>query len=123
MANGNGLTVEKVQPHLEATRGNIAAAARRLGYTRQHVDKFVLDHPTLHEIVKQAREARVDYAESKLDEAINKGEAWAICFTLKTLGKSRGYVERTEITGADSGPITIRVQYDELDSSSSTSAP
>lgn len=122
MANGNGLTVEKLAPVLEATRGNMAAAARRLGYTRAHVSKFVQDHPTLHEIVNQAREARVDYAESKLDEAINKGEAWAICFTLKTLGKSRGYVERQEITGADAGPITIKVVYDEPNSTPSEAA-
>jgi hypothetical protein len=28
-------------------------------------------------------------------------EAWAVCFTLKTIGKGRGYVERNEVTGAN----------------------
>ena len=39
------------------------------------------------------------------------GEPWAIQMTLKTIGKSRGYVERQEVTGADSSPIELIVKY------------
>jgi hypothetical protein len=37
------------------------------------------------------------------------GEPWAVALTLKTLGKQRGYVERQEVTGADAGPVDVRV--------------
>jgi len=51
-----------------------------------------------------------DNAESALNRAVINGEAWAVCFTLKTQGKDRGYIERTqqEITGRDGGPIEQR---------------
>ena len=39
----------------------------------------------------------LDYAESKLVENIGKGDTTAIIFTLKTKGKSRGYIERSEV--------------------------
>jgi hypothetical protein len=40
--------------------------------------------------------------------AILNGEPWAIALALKTLGKSRGYVERAELAGAaDAPPVPI----------------
>jgi hypothetical protein len=37
--------------------------------------------------------------------AVRRGEPWAVCFTLKCLGKDRGYVERQERTGAGGQPL------------------
>ena len=48
--------------------------------------------------MEHARNTTLDRAETKLFEA---GEQWAIQFMLKTLGKSRGYTERTEIAGSN----------------------
>lgn len=50
----------------------------------------------LEDAVIQGRNARLDFAESKLDQNINNGDTTAIIFLLKTLGKERGYVERQE---------------------------
>ena len=49
-------------------------------------------------------------AVTSLKRAVINGEAWAVCFTLKTLGKSRGYVERVqqEISGRDGQAIEIK---------------
>lgn len=44
---------------------------------------------------------QLDLAESQLKVAVSKGEAWAICFTLKTKGRKRGYVERLTIQVQD----------------------
>ena len=41
----------------------------------------------------------VDIAESALLKNVLAGDNCAIIFTLKTIGKSRGYVERQEIVG------------------------
>ena len=65
-------------------------AARRLGVSRQTLWKYLQRWPELAEIVSDRLEERLDIAESKLDRAIMKGEAWAICFFLKTRGKDRG---------------------------------
>ena len=43
----------------------------------------------------------MDYAESQLHKQIGEGSTSATIFYLKTKGKSRGYIERQEITGAD----------------------
>jgi hypothetical protein len=60
------------------------------------------------------REEIVDYAEMGLRGAVLNKEAWAIAFSLKTLGKSRGYVERQEVTGKDGGAIVV--DWDGIDS-------
>jgi hypothetical protein len=48
----------------------------------------------------------IDAGESALYRATLNGEAWAVQFLLKTLGKSRGYVERVEQRsgGAEDAP-------------------
>ena len=49
----------------------------------------------------------VDVAEGRLNQAVNNGDLTAIIFTLKTLGKSRGYIERQELLQEFKDPPTI----------------
>ena len=56
-------------------------------------------------MVHDAREEKIDFIESKLFEKIRKGDTISIIFALKTLAKSRGYVERQEISGPEGQPI------------------
>jgi len=44
----------------------------------------------------RARETVLDKAETRLFNAIERDEPWAIAFCLKTLGKRRGYHESRE---------------------------
>ncbi len=90
------LTVKAVEEQLREYKGNMAAVARVLGVTRQSVFDYCKKRPTLQSVMLDCREIRVDNAESGLDKAVDNGEAWAISLTLKTIGKSRGYIERTE---------------------------
>jgi hypothetical protein len=95
---------------LREAMGNVSAAARRLGVSRGGLEQYVKKNPKLIGIIDDARQAMCDNAESSLNRAVISGEAWAVCFTLKTQGKSRGYVERvqTEISGRDGEPIEQR---------------
>ena len=58
-------------------------------------------HPAIAQVVADERALIVDAAELKLHEAVQRGEPWAVCFTLKCLGTDRGYVERQEWTAAN----------------------
>lgn len=89
-------TLAEVEVALRSTNGNLYMAAKMLGITRDAIYKRMRDYPKLKEIVEQSREGMIDIAESKLREAIFNGEPWAIALTLKTIGKTRGYVERVE---------------------------
>ena len=101
------LTATEVENALRNTKGMVSVAAKSLGITRQALYNRINKSTALQELIADEREAMTDTAELALHRAIVGGEAWAVCFYLKTQGKSRGYVERQEITGADSGPIMI----------------
>jgi hypothetical protein len=90
------LQVEPVAEQIRAYNGNLAAVGRHFGVTRQSVHKFVNDHPALRAVVAECRESMKDHAESSLYRAVLAGEAWAVCFYLKTQAKDRGYIERYE---------------------------
>jgi len=62
----------------------------------------------IREACDNARGELIDISEQKLRAAVMNGEPWAVAMVLKTLGKSRGYVERQEVTGADGKPMNIR---------------
>ena len=80
--------------------GNLSTAAKSLNVDRATLYKWI-EQEGLEEAVIEGRNTRLDFVESKLDQKINGGDTTAIIFFLKTQGKSRGYVERQEITGAD----------------------
>jgi hypothetical protein len=71
------------------------------------------EYPEIAEAISDANEEVNDVAELKLYDAIKRGEAWAICFRLKTKAKNRGYVEKAELTGTNGAPVKIKLVYDE----------
>jgi hypothetical protein len=80
--------------------GNLSAASKSLGVDRHTIYKWI-EEDGLEQAVIEGRNSRLDFVEGKLDQKIDSGDTTAIIFFLKTQGKSRGYVERQELTGAD----------------------
>lgn len=101
------LNAKDVAEQLAKLAGNLAAVARHFGVTRQAVFAYVRKRPALQMIEQDCRESLKDIAEGKLQAAIRKGEAWAICFFLKTQAKDRGFVERAEYSGPGGAPIQV----------------
>ena len=99
------LTVEQIAEALQGAGGLQAEAARMLGVNRSAICRRVQKSKVLQGVVEQARETRLDQAESKLAELIEAGSLGAICFYLKCQGKDRGFIERSEITGRDGAPV------------------
>lgn len=87
--------------------GNISQSCKAVGISRQTYYNWINDDPNfkIELDAVDPKELRLDFLESKLIERINKGDTTATIFGLKTLGKSRGYVERQEITGGDGAKL------------------
>ena len=72
-------------------------AAAKLGCHADTIYARAKECPALAAAMRHERGVVVDTAEQKLFDAITAGEPWAIQLALKTLGKDRGYVEKTEV--------------------------
>lgn len=100
---------DKIREALGKTHGNFMMSAKMLGCSRVMIWSRVKASPELQKVVDDERAGFIDVAESALYSATVKGEPWAVQFTLRNLGKERGYVERQqqEITGKDGGPVAL----------------
>lgn len=94
-----------VETGLQRHNGNISLVAKNLGVTRQSIYDRINKNPKLQQVWSETRERAIDNAESALQRSVDNGEAWAVCFTLKTIGRKRGYVEKQEIE--HSGGVTV----------------
>ena len=106
-------TQEQVIEALEESRGMIAPAARKLGCSRNTIRAYIQEYTEVAQALVDEEEATTDHAELRLFQAIDRGEAWAICFYLKCKGKKRGYVERAEVTGPGGKAVNIKLVYDD----------
>lgn len=84
-------------------------AAKRLGCGPSSIYRRMEKSAKVKAVVDDSRGELLDTAETALKSAVIAKEGWAVCFTLKTIGKERGYVERQEITGANNN--AIKVEY------------
>ena len=91
---------ELIAQALKDSRGLISVAAKAIGCNTETIYRRIDDEPELHAILMNSRCRLVDKAEVKLEKAIDEDDLRAILFTLKTLGKERGFVERTEVHGS-----------------------
>ena len=98
-------TATQVIEALNATKGTVYLAARWLGCDAETVQRYCKRFPTVMAAKKSHHAELVDTAYLKLWAAVERGDMWAVLFTLRTLGKNQGFSERYEVTGKDGGPI------------------
>jgi len=81
------------------TFGNVSQTCKVLELDRSTYYKWLKEDEDFKNEIEtvEPKELFLDFTESKLVEKINTGDTTAIIFTLKTKGKSRGYIERKEI--------------------------
>ena len=85
----------------------MSTIARRLGVTWHTADNWIKEYPETLRALQDEKETILDMAESTLYKNIKDGNSQDAKWLLSTMGKNRGYSERHEITGADSGPIDV----------------
>ncbi len=90
---------------LKKSLGIVATACKEVGISRiTHYQWYKTDEDYRREVDDVGEDA-LDFAESHLLRQIQNGEVSSTIFYLKTKGKKRGYIERTELTGGDGNPL------------------
>lgn len=107
--NHQSRTVEQYREAILRAKGMLTIAARMLDVSPQCMYAMVGRHPELQEARDEAREKMTDFAELKLYERMEAGDAWAINLYLKTQGRKRGYVEQVDHGNAGGEPFRIEV--------------
>jgi hypothetical protein len=109
MAGRQRYTPQQVIAAIEAHRGMLTLAAQSLGCSDETMYNYAKRYPSVASAITRQRQRMLDLYELKLYAAIQGGESWAIQYFLRTIGKSRGYVERQELTGADGQDLSSTV--------------
>jgi hypothetical protein len=79
--------------------GNITIACQACGISRTMYQNWMKNDPEFKKALAEIEpeEIMLDWGEHKLMERITKGDTLATMFLLKTKGKRRGYIEKTEV--------------------------
>ena len=95
---------------LEKSLGVVTTACKKVGIGRTQFYNWLKEDYEFAKEVKDIENIALDFVESKLFENIRVGKTSEMIFYLKTKGKSRGYIERQEITGADGMPTNFQIE-------------
>jgi len=97
---------------LEKSLGIVTTASKQSGVSRSIHYQWLHEDEAYKEAVEDISNIALDFAESKLHKSIDNGSDTAVIFYLKTKGKKRGYIERTEIQHEGS-KVSIQIIPDE----------
>lgn len=119
---------------IPGTHGIVSTIAKKVGCSWNTAKKFIDEYPTVKAVYEAEQESILDMAESilvnnikislsdqqKLKRPVDSADAkWL----LSKKGKHRGYAERTEIVGADDGPVILKVVYGDKGTNDTTEKP
>lgn len=113
-----------IEAALRKTGGNVSAAAKMLKLSQVTVSRRIRRSKELQELRDEITEEQLDLAETQLVKMIrerkHKGHPQAVLFLLRTKGRTRGYVERQELTGPPKGdetaqPVQVQVYLPAID--------
>jgi hypothetical protein len=82
---------------LEKSLGVVTTACKQSEVSRTQFYQWLKDDERFKAEVNDISNITLDFAESQLHKQIMDGNTSATIFYLKTKGKKRGYVERTEV--------------------------
>lgn len=88
-------TLPEIEEILYKHEGNLSDVADELNVSRLIVQRLVDTTPSLRVAMRDIAEMALDRAEKELKKLVKDGNPTAVTFTLKMLGKERGYSERT----------------------------
>ena len=101
---------ESILKALEKNLGVVTLSCRKADIPRSTFYKWLKTDEEFAKQVKDIDNVDLDFAESELFKQIQNGIPASTIFYLKTRGKKRGYIERTEITGAEGMPNNFQIE-------------
>lgn len=94
MLKNQRLTNDEIKEALTKCAGNVLLASKMLGVSKTWLYKKINSTQILLDHLKALRYEIVDEAEIALRERIRNGDTTAIIYTLKTMGKDRGWGQK-----------------------------
>ena len=96
---------------LENSLGVVTVACKQTETPRRTYYKWLKEDEEFAKAVKEIENIALDFGESQLHKQIGDGNTSATIFFLKTKGKKRGYVEKSELDlTSGEEPIKINVK-------------
>jgi hypothetical protein len=93
----DNLKKENLLKALEVSLGVVSVACKKANVHRASHYRWLKNDPEYKTAVDSIDDLTLDFAESALHSQIKRGNVVATIFLLKTKGKRRGYVEKTEV--------------------------
>lgn len=93
---------------LEKCMGIVTTASKIAGINRETHYRWLNTDPKYKEKVESIDDIVLDFAESQLHQQIKDKDTAATIFFLKTKGKKRGYIEKSEIGITDNKGNDVR---------------
>tara|TARA_B100001093_G_C26609816_1_gene919675 strand:+ start:459 stop:812 length:354 start_codon:yes stop_codon:yes gene_type:complete len=107
---------EAILQALENSLGVVTIACKQANIPRSTYYKWLKEDIEFAKQVKEIENIALDFAESQLHNQIKDGSTPATIFYLKTKGKKRGYVEKSELDlTSGNEPVKLRINIDGLE--------
>lgn len=90
-------TLEQIEVALRNNRGSLSKAAAELNVLRPALKRKINNNPHLIRVQSDITESFIDNTEQKLMDLVDDKNVTAITFTLRTIGKERGYMEKSSV--------------------------
>jgi hypothetical protein len=105
---------EKLIEALKQSLGIVTTACDSIGITRQTYYYWLKTDEDFRKEVEDLENVTLDFAESQLFKQIKEGSTAATIFYLKTKGRKRGYIEKTELDVTNKNPDFSQLSTEEL---------
>lgn len=110
-------TIKKKEDFVQAyelSGGNVSVSCKKVKISRETYYRWCRDDKEFNHQCREVDESLLDLAETMLMKAIKDGKTAELIFFLKTKGKIRGYVERSEVDVKDTRPDFSNYSTEEL---------
>ena len=99
---------------LEKSLGVVTTACKIAGVGRTQYYTWIREDEKFRLAVEDLENVTLDFAESQLHKQIKEGSTAATIFYLKTKGRKRGYIEKTELDVTNKNPDFSQLSTEEL---------